>query len=245
LVVVLDRTRIGIGRRFRALLRRNGYDVTRYPAPGSLWETLSRLFERERVELVVDVGAHRGEYGVFLRDHGYRGAIHSFEPVPESAIAAAQRAAADGHWLVERRAVGAAPGSLELHVAHASNLSSFRAPTQAGRTRFGAEADERTVVDVEVVRLADVIDAAGGPAFLKSDTQGYDLEVVRGAEGVAGRFVGIQVELDIEALYVGSPSLDDGLAELAALGFAPAGFWPVARGPRGELLQLDAVFVRR
>jgi FkbM family methyltransferase len=229
----------------RPALRRAGYDVTRFPVPGSLWETLGRVFRQERVALVVDVGAHKGEYGAFLREHGYRGAIRSFEPVPSSADEAVRRASSDPGWTVERRAIAAARGTLPIRVARASNLSSFRAPTPAGHARFGAGLDEHDVIEVEVVPLADVVDAVGAPAFLKADTQGFDLEVVRGAGAALGRFVGVQVELDIEPMYAGAPGLVDGLAELAALGFVPAGFWPVARGKRGELLQLDVVLVRK
>ena len=45
-------------------------------------------------------------------------------------------------------------------------------------------------------------------------------------------------------LYDGAVTLFDGLGELRELGFAPAGFWPVARGPAGELLEVDVVAVR-
>ena len=43
-------------------------------------ETLSRFLSDFQVDCVLDVGANTGQYGVRLRQIGYRGLIVSFEP---------------------------------------------------------------------------------------------------------------------------------------------------------------------
>ena len=62
-------------------LRSCGYEVTRSLPGAHLGRYLMALFEHQAIDCVLDVGAHWGEYGEFLRRQGYRGRIVSFEPV--------------------------------------------------------------------------------------------------------------------------------------------------------------------
>ena len=68
----------------RELVRRRGFDLVRYPSVESLDDHLATLLRRLRIECVVDVGAHHGEFGLSLRRQGYSGRIVSFEPASES-----------------------------------------------------------------------------------------------------------------------------------------------------------------
>ena len=81
--------------------------------------------------------------------------------------------------------------------------------------------------------------------LLKSDTQGYDRQVLDGAAGVLNRIHAIQLELSIVPVYVGEPSYRAMLDPLAGLGFAPALFIPGSFNRRtARLLAMDGVFVQ-
>lgn len=77
-------------RRLRRAVRRLGIDVVRHRPAG---HDLVRLLHRYEIDLVLDVGAHRGDFGALLREAGYRGRIVSFEPLRGPRRAASPRRA--------------------------------------------------------------------------------------------------------------------------------------------------------
>jgi hypothetical protein len=63
--------------------------------------------------------------------------------------------------------------------------------------------------------------------ILKSDTQGFDLEVLKGAQGVIGhgRVHLILIEINFAALYCGQPRFDEIYAWLSDRGFRLVSFY--------------------
>jgi hypothetical protein len=105
---------------------------------------------------------------------------------------------------------------------------------------------DRTEV-VPVRRLDELLPEVTSPGerlFLKSDTQGYDMHVVRGARGVLNRVVGLQVELSVRQVYIGSPGYLEGIAELNSLGYEVTGLFPVQRDPAERVVNCDCVMIR-
>jgi hypothetical protein len=85
--------RVGFKSVLRNLVRKGGYDVHHYPTSCGVLhqEHLFTQLSRLKVNCVIDVGAHFGEFGNYLRVLGYRGRIVSFEPVSKSFSVLAQR----------------------------------------------------------------------------------------------------------------------------------------------------------
>ncbi|HXO85264.1 MAG TPA: FkbM family methyltransferase [Gemmatimonadales bacterium] len=231
----------------QAVANRLGYHIGRNPPENSLGRDLQSLLRRLRITSVLDVGAHQGEYGTLLRTLGYLAQIVSFEPVAESFAVLAARGRADPNWKAHAMALGATTGTLAMRVTAGSTFSSFRAPSAFGLAQFGAKLEVVKHVDVPVERLDRVLDACVGPAahvFLKCDTQGHDLEVVRGAGRAISRIQGLQVELPLKAVYDGVPSFTESFNELRALGFELVGLYPVTRDRRGNVIEVDCLMQR-
>ncbi len=93
--------RSALRERLKKLARRLGYEVRVYEPLRSLAAARAKLLEG--VDVVVDVGANAGQYGVILRELGYGGRIVSLEPVAE-AFAELEAAGA------RRRELGGAAG---------------------------------------------------------------------------------------------------------------------------------------
>jgi FkbM family methyltransferase len=212
-----------------------------------LREHLRRLFEARRVDGVIDVGAHRGKYYRLLReDVGFAGPVLSVEPIAELAAALEQRARREPGWRISRCALGASSGSARLNVMVRSDFSSLLEPSEAVTGKFsGANAVSRTE-EVALRTLDELMDGDGASQrlYLKLDTQGYDLEVLRGAARTLERVVALQSEISFLPIYAGMPAWRESIERIAALGFAVSGIFAVSRDPALRLVEADCVFVR-
>lgn len=205
----------------------------------------ARLMAAHDVDLVIDVGANRGQYAAALRAAGYRGRIASFEPLAEPFAALAAAAARDGRWDTWQLALGARRAVAGVHVAEDSRNSSLLA---VGPRHLRAVPDSRAVAreTVEMERLDDVWPRLVGGArrpYLKIDTQGYELEVLRGATASLGAIALVEAELSLVSTYDGGPLFGEVVGFLAGHGFSPLAFEGVLDDPdTGEMLQADAIF---
>jgi FkbM family methyltransferase len=205
----------------------------------------ARLLRAHDVDLVLDVGANAGQYASALRGAGYEGRIVSFEPLGEPFGELAGAAAADTGWDVWHLALGAGSGNVRVNVSEDTRNSSVLA---VGERHLRAVPDSRAVgsESVAVNRLdalwPRIADGARRP-YLKVDTQGYELEILRGAESVLDAIVLVEAELSLVSTYDAGPLFDDVVTFLAEHGFAPIAIEGVLDDVvTGEMLQVDAIF---
>lgn len=214
-------------------------------------ENLRRLFQLLSIDLVIDVGANEGQFRDGLRGQaGYAGRIVSFEPVPRLARALRARAAADPLWIVEDRALGAAAGTAEFHVAEDTQFSSLLKPRADQIAVHQAKSEIRETVDVEVATLNDVLPAlvarhAPRGVFLKIDTQGFDVEVLKGGAASLHLVSALQTEAAVRPLYEGAPGYREVIDLAAAGGFVISGFFANNEGSFPELIEFDCQMIRR
>jgi FkbM family methyltransferase len=202
------------------------------------------VLDKLSINCVFDVGANAGDYGNLLRAIGYKGWIVSFEPVQATFSKLAQRAAARPPWKVYQLALGSTNGQAEINLGQSDYLTSFLTPTEPTKNKaIGRET-------VEVRRLDSIFEdcMAGIDAkrlYLKMDTQGFDLEVLRGSDGVLDQFVGAQTELSFVPLYEGMPGHLEALKEFESRGFSVVDFVPVTRVAGGLLMmEMDSILAR-
>ncbi len=227
--------------RLKRLIRSTGYDVVRYRAT-----ELKQLWHH-RVDVVLDVGANEGQYARHLRWIGYEGRIVSFEPLAAPFEVLRRRAGLDLRWEAVQAALGAEAGEASIHVAADTKFSSVRAPLPALLALDDHSRPVRTE-RVEVRRLDGVFEEHVRPherAFLKVDTQGYELAVLEGAAGVLDRLAGLRLEMSLAPLYEEEPVAAEMIQRVTALGFS---LWGVEGGihdpQTGRALQVDGLFFR-
>lgn len=211
---------------------------------------LRDLFRTMGVDLALDIGANRGQFGALLRDRiGFDGDIISFEPIPAVARALAAEVEGDARWRVLEIGLGDEDSEQLLHVARETVFSSLLPPSEFGLGRFHRGIAVAETIGVPIRRLDSVLprlvpDFESRVAHLKIDTQGFDLHVVRGAGDLIRRFVSIQVEVGLRPSYTGAPAGTDLMAAIVERGFDLVGMYPVVRDGL-RLVDADALFVNR
>jgi hypothetical protein len=81
--------------------------------------------------------------------------------------------------------------------------------------------------------------------FVKTDTQGFDLQVLRSVGHRLDDIKAAQIELAARPMYQRMPTLSQGLSELEQLGFEVTGMFPVAREmDHMRIIELDCVMCR-
>lgn len=233
----------------KSLLGHFGYDLVRRPYPGSLGRHLQSVFADFKIDLVIDVGARHGEFSGELRDYGYRGWIASFEPVGENFRIISEKRRGDDRWKGFNMALGSEPAQLDINVTAGSAMSSFRQPNDYARDQFTEDSVITRTETVEVRTLAGMLDeleklVPQARIYLKLDTQGFDLEVLKGAEPVLDRVHALQSEVSIKPIYDNMPAYAEAIAAYQAHGFELAGLYPVHADKQGAVIEFDCVMIR-
>lgn len=214
-------------------------------------EHLIRLFAWAKVDCVFDVGANVGQYATMLRkDVGFKGAIVSFEPVPENAALLRDVARKDKLWFIEEVALSDSTGQRPFNVAKDTQASSLNSSGLGVTAMVGAHFAVARQCQVRTELLSVAYSEYARKLqfkrpFLKMDTQGHDLKVVTGAGSTLNNFIGLQSELSIIPLYEETPDFKTALGILENTGFALSAIVPNNAGHFPYLFELDCIMINK
>lgn len=197
--------------------------------------------------VVADIG---GAGGVQHRWRPFDGAVKIllFEPDARERPAAASGAGVR----VIPEALAAAGCTITLHLCRKPMLSSVYEPNRTYLDRF-PDAARFDVVGRSEVR-ATTLDAWCGserlaPDFLKIDTEGSELEILKGATETLDSLLGLEVEIAFQPLRTGQPLCEDIVAHLRGKGFELHDLLRIYRWNRdghalfGQIALADALFI--
>ena len=208
-------------------------------------KTLIEFLNARRIDLIVDVGANKGQFGEAVREEGYSGRILSFEPIRDPFLALEATARRSGPWEVFNFGMSDCDGEADINVSRYNVFSSLNAATGIARD-FHPDAE---FVRTERIRLCTLDSLgprlAGSRAFLKIDTQGHEEAVLRGATNTLKSFHGVQMEVPIQHLYEGVWDFEEAIAFMRERGFILSNLIPTNFSDgddRVSLLEVDCVF---
>jgi FkbM family methyltransferase len=228
----------------RGAIAKAGYDVFQRRSGYSLISFL----QNHRIDVVIDVGANRGQFARRLVSQGYAGRLISFEPIAELADALRSGRGGRADWEVHAVALGDFNGERAFNISRSDDFSSFMEHTAESESAFsGIAVDSQRMVPV---RRLDDIDLGLHPEsrlFLKLDTQGFDRTVLEGSTETLRRVRGMQIELPIYRLYRDTWSFAEAITYLDGIGFVPSQFWPVGTfpGDPASAIEMDCILRRK
>ncbi len=230
-----------------AINRLSGIDISAYDNSHP-FARLIRVLRTHGITTVLDVGANTGQYAGHIRRNGFRGRIHSFEPLSEAFAVLQRRAAKDPLWTCHRYALGDKEMQTTIHIsgnlASSSLLPMTSAHTDAvGHSAYtGEEQIEVKTLDSVLPQLCD----SSERVFLKIDAQGFEEQILCGAEKSLSRLDFIQAELSFITLYDGEVLFGDFVQRMENRGYRIAGIdQSFTNDETGIGYQCDALFMRR
>lgn len=213
---------------------------------GTLVGDLDALLRDRGITTVLDIGANIGQFAKTVRSEiGFKGTIISFEPSQEAY--ASLLTVEDEDWQRYAIALGETETEAEFFHYPIDQFNSFHQPSAWGHLNWDLESSGSTVVDVRRLdKFAAEHELEAESTFLKVDTQGHDLNVLRGAGDFAKRCAGLLLEMPAMNIYEDVPMLHELWVFVRSLGFEPVGLYPVQRWLKDDLLVLefDGLFAR-
>lgn len=230
------------------LSRKLGWDVRKFNVVNSEWLRLATILQTHRITTTIDVGANTGQFASKLRRSGFQGRIISFEPLSAAHAQLTRAAARDRNWVIApRMALGDHEGTLKINVASNSVSSSFlpMLPEHLRAEPASGYIDEE---QVHCVRLDQAVERYLKPddlIFLKLDVQGYEAQILAGAEHLVQRVRCLRLELSLVPLYEGQALYISMIEWMNSQNFVLWGLEPAFVDPAtGKMLQVDAIFCR-
>lgn len=202
-----------------------------------------------KIELLFDVGANIGQYAMHARDIGYKGKIISFEPLPDAYEKILKNSKNDPLWTVHKRcALGSSISEMEINISQNSQSSSIL-PMNHLHSSTAPESSYIAKAKTNVITLDSIFDSYrknDEKIFLKIDVQGFESEVLKGLALNLKNIFAVEIELSVVPLYDKQELYNYFFSFFEKNGFTLWSLMPIfKRDETGELLQFDAVFVRK
>lgn len=235
--------------KLNAILQRSGVVLELRQTEDTYLQRLRRVaLGAEVVDALVDVGANNGMWSRDARIRGFRGPIVSVEPQSREVAKIKKLVGDDPKWWVFHGGAGRSESNLELHVSDDSVSSSLLANTSEAVSYMSPGVASHASETVRVAPLDQIVAETCGPfekGWLKIDAQGYEGEVLAGAERTLSRCVAVEIELLGFPMYESQSSMGYLTAELSAAGFHLFTIDHIAYNRKfGTFLACDALFVR-
>jgi len=193
----------------------------------AFYSRLRRIVELVKPDLVIDAGAHEGQFGGLVQGFcEYRGEVVSFEPVSAHFQRLSAHLGAYSHWTAINAALGAEDGEATINIGASHGGTSSLLPQTSHLEALVSDAQLGEQERVKVMRLDTYLGQRFGEAvpeklFLKLDVQGYEEKVFQSL----GRFLPnvklLLAELSALQFYEGQKTFADMCKIFQDAGFTP------------------------
>jgi len=227
---------------FKRVCRSAGIEVKHMTFGLDAFVDLQEILGRFPSPMILDVGANEGQTCLKLSDIAPSAKIWSFEPNRTVFETLVENTRSIPNITPVHTALGSTPGIAKLRITGSSVNTSLLEYNNL----YGNDAIIREE-EVEVVTLADFCrkEKIGDIALLKVDTQGFDLEVLRGAETLfnGNHVAAVFIEVMFTPTYTGQAWFEDIFQFLNSHSMKFSGFYDIRRERDYFIHWADALFV--
>jgi FkbM family methyltransferase len=205
---------------------------------------LLELLHHAPPAVIYDVGANIGTWTCLAKSVFPAARVEAFEPLTQH-FAKFQEWTAPwpGEVRLHACALGPTKRTAIMQVMDYSDASSLLALSHEGAREFQIQAKAETAVPVVPLDLLVAREKLPVPDLLKLDVQGYELEVLRGADTTLRSARAVLCEVSFREFYTGQPLFTEVVEYLGARGFTlHALAEDTALG--APLAQADALFLK-
>jgi FkbM family methyltransferase len=228
---------------YKRILRPLGVEIKRFDFGLDIWPDLVELLGRSHAKVLFDVGANRGQTSIQLAAILPEPNIFAFEPNPKMFAELERNIAGLDKVKAFQLAFGDEQGTVSLNICgDPLNTSVLKYAREGGTDRIV----EKVEVPMDTVDHFCAEHGIESIDLLKTDVQGYDLNVFKGAKRLfeKERVHAVFCEVIFQKMYEGECSFEEIYAYLKSYGFRLSGFYDVVREDAYHIHWVDALFVR-
>jgi FkbM family methyltransferase len=194
-------------------------------------------------KVIYDIGANVGTWTLLCKALYPEVQIHAFEPLPIHIEKFKQLTNGLIGVHLHEVGLGSLTTKINMKVTDFSDASSLLALTETGKQQWHLQ--QVGEIPVQIERLDDWISSHGlpSPDLIKMDVQGFELEVLRGAEQCLTQAKGVLLETSFKNFYERQCRFDELVSFLANAGFYVRAFGHGTSLGR-PLVQADVLFAR-
>jgi FkbM family methyltransferase len=205
------------------------------------------LLSNYGISIIFDVGANIGQYAMRTRALGYKGKIVSFEPVSSVFSELSKNAKNAPLWTTLNFGCGNYDGEALINISENSQFSSIlnQVPSLNQEYPESAYVGQEKITIHKIDSIFSEYHRPGEKIFLKIDTQGFEKNVLEGANSSLEHIIGIQLELSFVSLYEGEVLMMEMIDLLLKQGFTIVMLEPLSHNLQsGKLSQANGIFFR-
>ena len=211
---------------------------------------LIKSLNNNNINSIIDVGANNGQFAEEIFKNGFNGYVLSFEPlkIEHSNLLDKKIKMKKYNWeIAERCGLGASEKKLEINISGMRQSSSILNISEIHTSLYpkSANIDKEKISIFPLDNFYNKITNMKKNILVKIDTQGYELEILKGAKKTLDYINAIYVEVSLVELYKNQPLFDEILGYVKKAGFS---VWSVDQAvgnkETGQTYQLDILFTK-